>query len=44
MYGLAVAVLFGSTLAWAKFTQSWRVYRSLWLVAAGIMLLIGLAL
>ena len=37
---IALAVL----LAWAKWTQSRVMYRSLWVVAAGIMILIGLVL
>jgi hypothetical protein len=40
--GLLVA--FALTLAWAQFTQSRRVYRALWAVAAGTVFLVGLAL
>ena len=41
-WGLVIAL--AVFLAWAKWTQSRAVYRSLWIVAAGIMLLIGLVL
>lgn len=44
MHGLAVAVLFGVALTWARWTQSRRVYRALWVVAAGTLFVVGLVL
>lgn len=41
---LSLVLLFAVTLAWAKWTQSRRVYRALWFVAGGTLFLIGLAL
>lgn len=40
----AVLVVWAAGLAWAKRTQSRRVYKALWAIAAGTMILIGLAL
>ena len=42
--GLILAVLFVAALAWAKIAQSRRVYRALWVAAAGTVLLAGLVL
>ena len=44
-FGLFLFVAaWAALLTWAKWTQSRRVYRALWFVAATIMILVGLAL
>ena len=44
MIGLVLVVLFAAALAWAKMERSRRVYRALWVVAAGTVFLAGLVL
>ena len=44
MIGIILVALFAAVLAWAKMAQSRRVYRALWVVAASVVFLVGLAL
>ena len=44
MIGFCAVAGFALALAWAKYTQSRRVYRALWIVAALVVFLVGLAL